>query len=92
MGKDKRYSTIKLLITHKHIQDFRAIFEHIPKSIVYADLGMNYSRFTKLLQNPALFSLQELITLASFFDVDPKTLIDLAFEQHLSDKKNKKRR
>jgi hypothetical protein len=68
----------------------KEIFDHIPKSVVYSDLGMNYTRFVKLIDNPILFTLQELITLAGFFGVDPKVIVDLAYS-HLIGKKTKKK-
>ncbi|MDP4216296.1 MAG: hypothetical protein Q8927_08840 [Bacteroidota bacterium] len=89
MAKDRRYSTVKVLIETGNIKSFAGIFDHIPKSVVYADLGMNYTRFTKLLSNPALFTLQELITLAGFMGIDPKIIIEMAYTQHLTGKKTK---
>jgi hypothetical protein len=91
MAKDRRYSTVKVLIETGNIKSFREIFDHIPKSVVYSDLGMNYTRFAKLIESPTLFTLQELITLAGFFTLDPKLMIDLAYTQHITGKKTKKR-
>ena len=86
MPKDTRYATIKILIAAGHIKSFRDIFQHIPKSVVYGDLGVNFERFTKLLKNPATFTLQELITLSGFFDMEPLAIINMVYEQHLADK------
>jgi hypothetical protein len=92
MAKDRRYSTVKVLIETGNIKSFREIFDHIPKSVVYSDLGMNYTRFAKLIDNPALFTLLELITLSGFFGIDPKLMIDLAYGQFLENKKGKKKK
>jgi hypothetical protein len=91
MAKDRRYSTVKVLIETGNIKSFREIFDHIPKSVVYSDLGMNYTRFAKLIDSPALFTLQELITLAGFFGIDSRKMIDLAYTQHITGKKIKKK-
>ena len=81
MGKDRRYNTVKLLIETGHITEFSQIFEHIPKSVVANDLGTNYNRLARLITHTEQFTLEELVTLGSFFDVDSKALVDLAFNQ-----------
>ena len=90
--KDERYDIVKNLLDTGSIKEFRQIFLYIPKKIVYSDLGVNYSRFLELIKNTKRFRLEELITLASLFDVDPKTLIDLAYNQYLDDLKGKRKK
>ena len=92
MSGDQRYSTIKVLIQSGHIKSFRDIFNYIPKTVVYKDLGVNFNRFSKAINDPAGFSMGELRTLAEFFAVDTKKLIDMAYEQMISVSKNKRRR
>jgi hypothetical protein len=81
MGKDRRYNTVKLLIEAGHITEFSHIFDHIPKSVVANDLGTNYNRLARLIMHTEHFTLEELVTLSNFFDVDSKTIVDLAFNQ-----------
>jgi hypothetical protein len=81
MGKDRRYNTVKLLIETGHITEFSQIFEHIPKSVVANDLGTNYNRLVRLITHTEQFTLEELVTLSNFFDVDSKAIVDLAFNQ-----------
>lgn len=81
MGKDRRYNTVKLLIEAGHITEFSHIFDHIPKSVVATDLGTNYNRLARLITHTEHFTLEELVTLSNFFDVDSKTMVDLAFNQ-----------
>ena len=81
MGKDRRYNTVKLLIEAGHITEFSHIFDHIPRSVVANDLGTNYNRLARLIMHTEHFSLEELVTLSNFFDVDSKTMVDLAFNQ-----------
>lgn len=92
MTKDKRYKAVKNLIEVGSIKSLHDIFDYVPKRVVYADLGVNYTRFLALINNPDRFTLKELITMASLFDVDPKTIIDIAYEQYIEDKKGKKRK
>jgi hypothetical protein len=90
MVKDKRYKVIKHLIEGGHIKSLSEIFDTIPKSVAARDFGTNYSRFTKLIENPANFRLKEIYTLARLFDIDERKMIDLAHTQHTSKGKRKK--
>jgi hypothetical protein len=81
MGKDRRYNTVKLLIEAGHITEFSQIFDHIPRSVVANDLGTNYNRLARLIMHTEHFTLDELLTLSNFFEVDSKTMVDLAFNQ-----------
>jgi len=92
MPKDKRYSAIKVLIQAGHITSFRQIFDHLPVSLVYKNLGMNYTRFKKLINNTPLFTMAELIRFANLLDMDPKIIIDLSYQQYLDDLKTKKKK
>lgn len=89
MSRDNRYKTVKLLIESNIITEFNQIFTYIPKSVVSEDMGINYSRFVRQLQQVDLFRLKELIILSSFFEVDQKVFIDLVLSQYHSDKKVK---
>lgn len=88
---DQRYTTIKVLVESGHITTFRQIFNYIPKTIVYKDLRVNFKRFSKAILNPSGLSLGELRTLAEFFDMDTKKLIDMAYMQTLTSKSKTKR-
>lgn len=90
MGKDRRYNTVKLLIETGHITEFSTIFEHIPKSIVANDLGTNYNRLARLITHTEQFTLEELVTLSSFFEVDSKIIVHLALDQHIRKKVKRK--
>jgi hypothetical protein len=90
MGKDRRYNTVKLLIEAGHITEFSNIFDHIPRSVVANDLGTNYNRLARLITHTEHFTLEELVTLSNFFDVDSKTMVDLAFNQLIRKKVKRK--
>jgi hypothetical protein len=84
LGKDKRYSSAKALIESGHIRSFREIFDHIPKTVVYQDLQVNFKRFSKAILDPSKLTIGELRTLAEMFEYDPKKLLDMAYEQTLT--------
>jgi hypothetical protein len=89
MAKDHRYKTVKVLIESGIITEFNQIFLYIPKSVVSEDMGINYSRFVRLLQQVELFRLKELIIMSGFFEVEGKAFIELAHMQYLTDKRVK---
>jgi len=87
MAKDKRYTTIKNLISGGYIKSFEEIFDTLPKSVLYKDLGMNSARFAKLLRHPDLFILKDVFRIATLIGVDEKAILDLVFLSHMSRKK-----
>jgi len=92
MTRDIRYSTVKILIETGHIKSFREIFKHIPRSVVYEDMGINYRRFSKLLANPHKFTLEELVTMSRFLEMDAQAVIGLAYIQYITDRKIKRKK
>lgn len=87
--RHKGYKTIKLLIEGGQIKTFKEIFEHIPKTTVFKDLGTNYYRSGKIMKSVQEMKLAELYTLAHFIGVDEKILLDLAHAQYVAGKKKK---
>ena len=90
MARDDRYQTVKILIEGGHIKSMKELIRIIPASVVYKDLGINYSRFKNLIDKSQLFTLQELILLASFCKMEPKAMIDLAYKQYITNKERGK--
>jgi hypothetical protein len=91
MTRDRRYGTVKILISGGHIKSFREMFYTIPKTVVARDLGINNIRFTRLINNLEKFILKDLFLIASFIEIDETTLMQLVIQQHALDKKNKKK-
>jgi hypothetical protein len=87
--RDKRYEALKVLIESGHITEFRQMFHYIPPSVVYKDLGINYFRFKKLINDTRLFTIKELIFFASFCNLDPKRIFELAYGQYELDHSRK---
>lgn len=88
MIKDKRYISVKNLISGGHIKCFREIFDTIPKSVVYKDLGMNNERFTNLMFNVNLFLLNDLFRIADLIETDKKNILDIVYNQFVEDEKS----
>jgi hypothetical protein len=92
MSKDRRYTTVKNLISGGYIKTFREIFDTLPKSVVARDLGMNNVRFSKLIQNVDQFVLKDLFRFAAYLEIEEMVLFNLVFQQYHLDKKTKKKK
>lgn len=90
MTKDRRYTIVKNLISSGHIKSFNDIFDIIPRSVIARDLGMNYMRFTKLMNNLDLFVIKDVFQLAVFLEIDEMILLNLIYQQYKAGKKIRK--
>jgi len=92
MIRDPRYGAVKALIESGHIKSIQDIFQFIPKTTIYRELGINFNRFVRAIVDPSIFRMGELVKLAEIFEVDPKRMIDMAYEQSATVvRKNQKR-
>ena len=91
MKRDDRYSLVKPLMSTGHIRTFQDLFKFIPKTVIAKDLGMNYTRFTRLIENVDDFILRDLFRLAELFEIDELAVLNLVHQQYLADKKGKKK-
>jgi hypothetical protein len=78
------------IITGGYMHSFGEIFDIVPKSVVARDLGINNMRFSKLINQPALFSLKDTFRFAALLEVDDMVLISLIYSQIQANKKSKK--
>ncbi|MET3886113.1 hypothetical protein ABIE54_005002 [Chitinophagaceae bacterium OAS944] len=92
MAKDRRYTTVKNLITGGYIKTFIEIFDTIPKSVVAHDLGFNSVRMTNLMNNVDRFILKDVIKLASLIEVDTMEILKLIYSQYVLDSKIKRKK
>jgi predicted patatin/cPLA2 family phospholipase len=90
--KDKRYTTVKNLITGGFIKNFSQILDTIPKTVVFHDLGMHHQTFQKVLQNPAKLSCEDAFKLASFIEVDEMEILKLIYNEVIVEKKAKRKK
>lgn len=81
MAKDKRYNTVKKLITAGYIKSFSEILDTIPKTVVAQDLGMHHQTFDKLIECPERFTFKDAFRVASLIEVDQLVIINLIYNQ-----------
>lgn len=92
MAKDRRYSTVKNLISGNYIKTFREIFDTVPKSVVAKDLGFNSERINRLMNEVDRFIVKDLFKLASLIEVDEIEIMKLICNQYTTDKKGKRKK
>ena len=90
--KDKRYNTVVKLIRSNEIKTFDEILDTVPKTRLAIDLGINPERMNRLLANLELFVLKDLFALAELLEVETIAILTIANNQHLRDKKTKKKK
>lgn len=91
MAKDRRYTTVKNLISGGYIKTFREIFDTVPKSVVAKDLGINNVRFNSLMENVDKFVVKDLFKMAELIDTEEIAILNLVYHQYLADKKGKRK-
>jgi len=87
--RHKKYTTARQLIAAGYIKTFREIFETLPKTVMARDLGMNNTRFNKLLADVDKFILKDIFLMAFFLGLDEQTMLHLILQQYLLDKKDR---
>lgn len=92
MAKDRRYNTVKNLITGGYIKSFSEILDTIPKTVVAHDLGMHHQTFDKLIKYPERFTFKDAFRIASLIEVDELVIINLIYSQCGIEKKIKRKK
>jgi hypothetical protein len=88
--KHKGYTTVKKLIDGHQLIDFMDIFNHVPPTAVFKDLGINHERSKRLMKDVKGYRLEELYYIAGRIGVDEKIILDFAHAQHIAAKGKKK--
>ena len=91
MAKDKRFKTVKNLITAGYVKSFPEILETVPKTVVAHDLGMHHQTFAKLIKYPDRFTFKDAFRIASLIEVDDLTIINLIYNQYATGKNLKRK-
>jgi hypothetical protein len=81
MVKDKRHKTVKILIEGGHVNEFKEIFEHIPKTTVAEELGIHFNRFNNLIDKPAEMKVNDLFLLSAYFEIEGQKMFGLIHNQ-----------
>lgn len=92
MAKDRRYNTVKNLISGNYIKTFSEIFDTVPKSVVAKDLGFNNERISGLITDVDRFIVKDLFKLAALIEVEEIEIMKLICNQHAIEKKLKKKK
>jgi len=92
MPKDKRYISVKNLISGGYVKTLAEIFDTIPKSVVAKDLGISLDRFTIMINDVERFNVRKLFRMAQLIEVDEIMILNLIYQQYQIDKKSKKKR
>ena len=90
--KDKRYNTVGKLIRANELRTFDEILDTIPKTRLAIDLGINPERMNRLLDDIGLFVMKDLFALAELLEVETIAVLHLINNQHLRDKKIKRKK
>ena len=91
MPKDKRYNTVKNLITGGFITRFSEILDTIPKSTITRDLGMHHDTFEKVIESPDRLTITDAFRIASFIEVDEMKLMELIHNEWKEKKVKRKK-
>jgi hypothetical protein len=81
MVKDKRHKTVKILIEGGHVNEFREIFEHIPKTTVADELGIHFNRFNNIIDKPGEMKVSDLFLLSAYFEIEGQKMFELINNQ-----------
>lgn len=92
MQKDKRAKTVKQLIEHNEIKHLTQIFDVIPVTVVALVLSSNNVQFGKKIANPGTIRMNDIIAMASYFEVDERVMIDIVHGQIVVNRGKKKGR
>ncbi len=92
MIRDKRYGVLKVMIETGNISSFPEIFTVVPRSVIASDLGINYNRFLEKLKNLQDFTFRDILTLASFLNIDNQILVNIILSDINKTKGSKKKK
>ncbi|HTJ14416.1 MAG TPA: hypothetical protein VL547_20400 [Dinghuibacter sp.] len=74
---DHRYKYVRSVWQAGDLNSFAEIFNIIPRSVVAADLHLNYERFTKKVLKPDTLAYRDVLNLAQLTGIDFRKLSEL---------------
>lgn len=77
---DPRYKYVNSVWEAGELTSFPEIFNIVPKSVVSKDLGINYGRFAKRVQEPGSLTFEEAFRLAKLLQISPQSLANLIMD------------
>ena len=88
--KDNRYIPAGKLIRVNETKSFKEIFYILPKTTVAKDIGMKVDRFSEKMEDPGLFTVNELLKIATLLDVELIAVLNLVAVELAERPKGKK--
>ncbi|MGN6419470.1 MAG: hypothetical protein ACTHMC_18365 [Pseudobacter sp.] len=92
MNKEKQQKQIRSMIDKGEITLFKEIFDYYDITPVINHLKTNHATLTGYITNAGLIRMNKIISIADYFDVDEKKMINIVYNQIVADRKNKKSR
>lgn len=77
---DHRYKYVRSVWQAGDLHSFAEIFNIIPRSVVAADLHLNYERFTKKVIKPETLAYRDIQCLAQLTGIDFRKLSELVIQ------------
>ncbi|SRR6266851_2526382 len=85
------YGVLKKLIEEKRIETLTDIFGCVPSSILAKDLGINYNRFHRIINDfPIDICFREIVRIAELIGVEPRIIFELAYNHYVDIEREKK--
>lgn len=92
MVKDKKIKIVTKLIKLGEITMISEVFDYVPVTPVALMLGSNWDQLNKRIQEPGIFRVNEIVLLASYFEVEEKVLFDLVMKQIVLNRNKRKKK
>jgi hypothetical protein len=92
MNKEKQLKQIRSMIDKGDITLFKEIFDYYDITPIINHLRTNHATLTGYITNIAQIRMGKIISIAEYFDVDERKMINIVYNQLLADRKIKKSR
>lgn len=92
MNKEKQQKQIRSMIDKGEITLFKEIFDYYDITPVINHLKTNHATLTGYITNAGNIRMNKIISIAEYFDVDEKKMINIVYNQIVADRKIKKSR
>lgn len=92
MNKEKQLKQIRSMIDKGEITLFKEIFDYYDITPIINHLRTNHATLTGYITNASQIRIGKIISIAEYFDVDEKKMINIVYNQVVADRKTKKSR
>jgi len=88
--RDVRYNHTRYLIKKGYIKEFSQIFETIPKSTFQLDIGVNYRRMSRMIEDLGTITITEIYKMSNVLEIEFLSLLSLITREHNRYRNSKK--